>query len=371
MQKLTKRTVLYDQHVALGAQMAPFGGFEMPIQYGGILKEHWACRREAAMFDTCHMGEFRLGGPTALSDLERLITSDVAALEPGRCRNGFFCAPDGGVLDDLIVYRMAADAFMVVVNAATQDADAEWVRSNLSASTRFENVSADMGKIDLQGPGAPRVLQSLTATPLATLRYYEHRPLRIDAVDARVSRTGYTGEAGFELYCAAADTVHLWTLLQESGAQPAGLGARDTLRLEVGLPLYGHELAADRNAAESGFERLLSTRKDFIGAAAVRDPARRRQRLVGLMLDGRRSARAGDPILDGEAVVGGVTSGSFSPCLGRAIAMGYVDARCADPGCTLTIDAGRTPLVAHVVQRPFYRDGTVRRAIAELLGENN
>ena len=344
----------------------------MPIQYDGIVSEHWACRRGAAIFDTCHMGEFRVSGPSALADLERLISCDIDTLEPGRCRNGFFCTDEGGVLDDLIVYRLQPDTFMVVVNAGTQEADAAWVQAHLSASTRFENLSAGTGKIDLQGPASPRLLQSLTATPLQTLRYYDHRPLRVDGINTRVSRTGYTGEIGFELYCDAGDTVALWSLLREVGASPAGLGARDTLRLEAGLPLHGHELAAERNAGESGYERMLSAHKAFIGAAAARDPTRRRQRLVGLLLDGRRSARTGDVVLapDGVTAVGVVTSGSFSPCLARAIALGYVANSCAADDTALTIASGRALLAARVVERPFYRELTARRPVSAFLCED-
>ncbi len=363
-----RRTILHDEHVALGARMAPFGGFEMPIQYAGILAEHRAVRTAAAVFDVCHMGEFRIQGERALADLEALLSCDVTSLDPGRCRYGFICAEDGGVLDDQIVYRLGVDEFMMVVNAGTQDRDFAWVCEHLSPGARALNVSAETAKLDLQGPGSVRILNRLLDEPMAGLKYFHFARARFKGKPILVSRTGYTGEIGFELYCSVDLAVRLWRACLARGAVPAGLGARDTLRLEMGYPLYGHELGEERNAAESGMNWALSESKTFIGAAAVRAPDAAKERLVGLVLDGRRSARAGQAVLDATgASVGRVTSGSFAPTLKVAVAMAYVRKDLAGPGQILDIDTGRHRLTARVTETPFHRQGTVRRPFHDFL----
>lgn len=362
------RTLLFDRHVALGAKLAPFGGFEMPIQYAGILAEHAAARTQAAIFDTCHMGEFRLAGPSAAADLDRLVSCDVAGLPAGRCRYGLLCNAEGGVIDDLLVYRLAGEEFMLVVNAGTQDGDFAWVSGHLSPGTRCANESAATAKVDVQGPAAPRLLRRLLAADIAGLRFYAFHANHYGRWPVLVSRTGYTGEVGFEVYGEPDAIRALWDDCLAAGAAPAGLGARDTLRLEMGMPLYGHELSAARNAGESGLDRAFAPGKDFIGAAAVRDGARRRQALVGLTLAGRRAARAGDAILDSAGrPVGAVTSGSFGPSVGVAIALGYVDRALAAPGTALAVQTARQALDARVAALPFYAQATARRALAEFL----
>lgn len=362
------RTPLYPRHLSLRARMAPFGGFDMPIQYTGILDEHQACRRGVAIFDTCHMGEFFLAGPHALADLERLVTCEVATLDIGQCRYGLLCNPDGGVRDDLLVYRLAIDAFMIVVNAGTQDADFDWCRSQVSRDSHLENRSSTTAKLDIQGPASPRLMTHLLAEPIVDLRYYRFHENRFADQRVLVSRTGYTGEIGFEIYCPPDTALALWDACLAKEAVPAGLGARDTLRLEVGMPLYGHELSESRNAGDSGFSAAMSTSKDFIGATAIRASDREPQRLVGLALEGRRAARAGDAILSPlGANSGAVTSGSFSPSLGHAIALGYVHASQAVEGTPLLIQTARDRLPAIVVPRPFYRSGTARQPMRAFL----
>ncbi|NOY82229.1 MAG: glycine cleavage system aminomethyltransferase GcvT [Kiritimatiellaeota bacterium] len=363
-----RRTVLHDEHIALGARMAPFGGFEMPIQYTGILAEHHAVRSAAAVFDVCHMGEFRIQGETALADLENLLSCDVASLEPGRCRYGFLCTEDGGVLDDQIVYRLGTDEFMMVVNAGTQDRDFAWICEHLSPASRALNVSAETAKLDLQGPSSVRILNRLLDEPIEALRYFHFRQAMFEREPILVSRTGYTGEIGFELYCSADLAPRLWRACLESDAAPAGLGARDTLRLEMGYPLHGHELSRERNAAEAGMDWALSRSKTFIGATAVRTPDAVKERLVGLVLEGRRSARSGQVVIDATGVpVGRVTSGSFAPSLKVAVAMAYVRTDLTGPGQVLGIDAGRHRLTARVTETPFYRLGSARRPFREFL----
>lgn len=362
-----KRTPLYGRHVALGARMAPFGGYDMPIQYSGIVAEHQACRTGATIFDTCHMGEFRLGGKGAVADLDRLVSCSVADLAIGRCRYGLLCDPSGGVRDDLIVYREKADGFMVVVNAGTQDDDFDWISGHLSGATRIENLSAMTAKLDLQGPRAPRLLSALLGTNVPTLPYFGFIDLLWRGGGLRVSRTGYTGEIGFELYGTPETIQEAWDGLLAQGAIPAGLGARDTLRLEAGLPLYGHELSRDRNGAEAGLDRSIAGAKDFIGCAALRDPARRRQRLTGIRLEDRRSARQGDSVLDAAGhVIGTVTSGSFAPTLGIAVALAYVNSNAWQSGASVRLRTARAELPGQLQTLPFHA-GTARRPLSEFL----
>jgi len=340
----------------------------MPIQYEGIIAEHQAARTATALFDTCHMGEFRIQGPSACADLDALVSSRVDTIQVGQCRYGLLCNPEGGVIDDEITYRIADDEFLMVVNAGTQDGDYEWVASHLSADTTIENESDRTAKLDVQGPGSAKLLQQLLSARLDELKFYRFQHSTCGDRPVLVSRTGYTGEMGFEVYCDVQTGVELWDELVERGATPAGLGARDTLRLEMGFPLYGHELSADRNAAESGLLRSIAVDKTFIGSDIVLDEARRKQRLVGLALEGRRAAREGDTVVDSEGrQVGVVTSGSFSPTLGRSIAMAYVDTGVAAAGTALSVRTARADLPATVTETPFYREATGRRPVREFM----
>jgi aminomethyltransferase len=362
-----RHTALFAEHVALGARMAPFGGFRMPIQYRGIMDEHQACRQRVAVFDTCHMGEFRLAGPSALSDLERLVTCPVATLAVGQCRYGLLCNAAGGVLDDLLVYRLAEDAFMLVVNAGTCAQDAAWIRAHLSAGTCFTDESETLAKLDIQGPLAPRLVTAILGCDLKSLRFYRFLTCDWDGAPTLVSRTGYTGEIGFELYVPVERAVRLWRACLAGGAAPAGLGARDTLRLEMGMPLYGHELDATRNAGTSGFARAIASTKPFIGQESLTPIADAPERLVGLRLTGRRAARAGAGVRREGRPVGVVTSGSFGPSLGHAVALGYVAREAAAIGTAVTIEGGRDWLPATVAQLPFYDAATARQPIANFL----
>ena len=362
------KTALFDEHVALGARMAPFSGFLMPIQYTGTLREHEATRTAATLFDTCHMGEFRVSGPVAEADLERLLSCDVASLSPGRCRYGLLCNEDGGVLDDLLVYRLAPDAFMLVVNAGTRAKDFRWIQARISHSTVLSDLGADTAKLDLQGPVSPRILRGLVPESLTGFGFYSFRRATFCGRPILVSRTGYTGEIGFELYCAP-DTVRgLWRACMTAGAIPAGLGARDTLRLEMGMPLYGHELSEQRNAAESCFTRAISMTKHFVGSEAVRSIPAKRSALAGIGMAGRRAARAGDTVCADGKRVGTVTSGSYAPSLGRAVAMAYVDRPWDAPGTAVIVMGTRDELEGVVETMPFYSRGTAREDIDRFLG---
>ncbi|MCL2218306.1 MAG: glycine cleavage system aminomethyltransferase GcvT [Chitinispirillia bacterium] len=359
-----KKTPLYNSHIALGAKMSPFAGFEMPLQYGGIIKEHGAARGGAAVFDTCHMGEFRVCGGAAVRDLERVLSCDVADLRVGACRYGFMCNAGGGVMDDLIIYRMAESEFMLVVNAGTADGDFEWLAANVTGGTSLENISEKTGKIDINGPAAPKIVASMMSGPVTGLKYYGFAKNSCRGGEVIVSRTGYTGEIGFEIYCGADTVMDLWDDCIGRGAVPAGLGARDVLRLEMGYPLYGHELTAERCAAQAGFPRAVSRKKEFIGSDRVLDPAAAGQTLAGIALDGRRAARHGDALAsqDGKTV-GVVTSGSFSPALGFAVALAYVDNVFSDIGTELRVISGKTEIPGKICELPFYKNATARSDI--------
>jgi aminomethyltransferase len=362
-----KQTVLFEKHMQLGARMAPFGGYMMPIQYAGILSEHKAARTAAAVFDTCHMGEFRVSGETALQDLENLLSCDLAELAVGRCRYGLMCNPEGGVIDDLVLYRLDDRQYMLVVNAGTQDGDFEWISYHVSEGTTVVNISCSTAKIDVQGPRAPRIVQSLTDAPIDGLKFYgfHHNTYREQPV--LISRTGYTGEVGFEIYSDPATVGRIWDACIKLGAVAAGLGARDTLRLEIGMPLYGHELKEDRNAGTAGFGPFISKTKPFIGSTAILSNFNRKERMIGMEFEGRQAAREGNLIrsLEGN-VIGVVTSGSFAPSLNHAVALGYVDSDFSAAGTYIEVEARRV-LRAKVAEPPFYKEGTARRALADFL----
>ena len=365
----TLKTPLFETHLANGARMAPFGGFTMPIQYTGIFNEHEATRTGATLFDTCHMGEFHLSGITVLEDLEMLLSCHVTDMQMGQCRYGLLCNDKGGVKDDLLVYRLGERAFMLVVNAATQADDFEWIQSHLSATTVIDNQSETTAKIDLQGPGSPAIMNALIPGGIMDLKFYRFTPATYQGENVLVSRTGYTGEVGFELYAPVHLAVPFWEAAMQHGAICAGLGARDTLRLEMGMPLYGHELSEDRNASEAGFTRAIATDKTFIGHTSVCEPLQRRMTMVGVQLAGRQSARHGDTILsaDGDAV-GTVTSGSFAPSLGFAIALGYVPQELAEIGTPLRLQTARKALPGKLVKTPFYAKATAREPLRTFCG---
>ncbi|OQW94685.1 MAG: glycine cleavage system protein T, partial [Verrucomicrobia bacterium A1] len=259
--------------MALGARMAPFGGWDMPIQYEGILAEHAHTRMRTSIFDTCHMGEFDLSGPTAEADLEHLLTQRVSTIQAGQCRYGYLLREDGGALDDLTCYRRGKDHFVLVVNAGTLDADAEWIRSQLSPTTVFTDLSPRTAKLDIQGPFAREDMELVLGLKLPELKYFRFADVVLADTPCVLSRTGYTGEWGYELYFPWEEAVSFWELfLGNDQVKPAGLGARDTLRLEMAYPLYGHELSTERTPFAASRGQYVDWEKDFIGKPAmVRD----------------------------------------------------------------------------------------------------
>lgn len=350
-------TPLHDWHVAHKAKMAPFAGWDMPIQYTGIIAEHMHTREKASVFDISHMGEFILTGPGAGKALARAVSHNLETLTVGRCRYGFLLNDAGGVLDDFIVYRLGDEQYFIVVNAACRESDFAVLAARLPSDLSLTDVSDETGKIDLQGPAALAALERILPGPWRQLPFFGVTQAEFDGTPLIVSRTGYTGELGFELYLPASKTPALWeACLADPDVAPAGLGARDTLRLEAGLPLYGQDLDPEHTPAEAGYGGMLTSPAEYtgkIGAAAVRHV------LTALSIPGRRSARHNDAVLLDGKRVGIVTSASFAPSLGNAVALAYIDKEHAD-AATYTIAAAKTELSASRVSLPFYTKGTVR-----------
>jgi aminomethyltransferase len=343
-----------------------FAGFEMPLRYTGDVREHLAVRTSVGLFDITHMGEFHVEGPGALEFLNRAVTNDVAALEIGQALYSPLCRPSGGIVDDLLVYRFS-EHFMVVVNASTRAKDFGWLREQQPAGVVLEDRSDQTALLALQGPKAAEVLRGSVPDAVLELGYYRFMTARAFGADAVVSRTGYTGEDGFELYFHPRHAVQVWEGLVTAGAgmglELIGLGARDTLRLEVGYMLYGNDIDDTTTPLEAGLGWTVKFDKgDFAGRDALL--AQKQQglarRLAGFDLDGRRVPRHGMAIESGGRVVGQVTSGTFSPSLERPIGMGYVETALARTGTPLEIRAGESRLAARVVPRPFYTHGTRR-----------
>lgn len=368
---MLKRTPLHKEHLALGARMAEFGGWDMPIQYQGILAEHQHTRTQTGLFDICHMGEFELTGPTAATDLENLLTLKVSTLAIGQCRYGFMLNERGGVIDDLTCYRLDTERYMLVVNAATRDVDSAWIQQHRSSETVFIDRSDELAKLDVQGPQARADLESIIGK-LPDLGYFRAEffhgsgEMLGDGSACLISRTGYTGELGYELYFPASEAVRIWrALLSNENIKPVGLGARDTLRLEMGYSLYGHELSLEKTPAATSRGMFIKKEGGFIGRDAVmHDLESPSEFLVALEFENKRAARAGDSIFQGleHSSVGVVTSGSLSPSLGKAVALASVKAECAELGTVLQVEIRGKQFPATVVELPFYKNGTARRA---------
>lgn len=361
---LLHETPLAAAHRAHGARMVEFGGFLMPVQYGSILAEHAAVRERAGLFDVSHMGEIHLRGPGAIAAAERLVTCPVASLAVGAVRYGCLCNEAGGTVDDVTVYRLAADALFFCVNASNVEKDFEWIVRHAGdpAAVRVENRSDRVGLVALQGPLAQDVLAHLTDLPLTDLRRFRFREGRVAGEDVLLSRTGYTGADGFELYVDAARVVALWDALLAAGGPlglvPAGLGARDTLRLEAALPLYGHELDDATSPLEAGLARFVKLDAGgFIGCEAIRARLARghTRALAGFVLEDPGIARSGHSIVHAGTEVGTVTSGAPSPTLGRSIGLGWVPPGLAATGTEISVRVRGRDLRARVVETPFVR----------------
>src|SRR3989440_8640054 len=361
-----KRTPLYAEHLALGARLVPFSGWEMPVQYSSILEEHRAVRTRAGLFDVSHMGEFKVEGPDSQAFLQHLVPNDVARLADRQALYTQLCLPDGGTIDDLIIYRLADNHYMLVVNAGNIDKDFAWVEQQTKGfDVNLANQSDATALLALQGPEAQAILQPLTDTDLASIRYYHFEPGMVDGINCIISRTGYTGEDGFELYCAPVDVPKLWNDLLAAGKPhgllPAGLGARDTLRLEAGFCLYDHELTEQINPLEARLGWTVKFDKgDFIGRDAllkVKEQGLRRK-LIGIELLERGVPRGGYAIYENDQPIGVLTSGAPGPSVHKQIGMGYVDAAHAEVGKNVQIDIRGRRTAAQIVALPFYKRNT-------------
>ncbi|MGN6446228.1 glycine cleavage system aminomethyltransferase GcvT [Amnibacterium sp.] len=369
-----KPSPLHDVHVAAGAAFTEFAGWSMPVRYSGDLAEHHAVRRAAGLFDLSHMAEILVLGPAAAEALDAALLGELSAVAVGRAKYTLLLNADGGVEDDLVVYRTGEDRYLVVANAANREVVADHLRQRVVGfDAEVQDETDDIGLIAIQGPRAQEILLEVPGFAaddddptearfrvlLAELRNYRFLRANWDGHPVLVARTGYTGEDGFELYAAPALLPRLWAVLMDtgrgSGLVPAGLAARDTLRLEAGMPLYGHELTTTTTPQQAGLGRLVPRAKasDYVGRAAVLSPEAEGARvLVGLQAEGRRAGRAGYPVLAGDREVGVVTSGALSPTLGHPIAMAFVDRDAV--GAELAIDVRGTRLPVTTVPLPFY-----------------
>lgn len=351
------KTPLAEEHEKLGARMVDFSGWYLPVQYTGIVNEHTAVRQACGAFDTCHMGRIMVTGSGSGDYLSAVVTVDAANMPVGRCRYGFLLNNDAGIIDDLIVYRLAHSEFMVVVNSATHDNDLVQLRQHIKPGVKIEDVSSSMAKIDIQGPLSPEITSKTLAFDLTDLRYFQTRIVSFRNSSIIVSRTGYTGETGFELYVPTGLIAEIWTTCLKHGATPSGLGARDTLRLEAGLPLYGHEFSTDVTPLEAGFMRYIDLQRSFIGSETLRMKAKSgpARKLTPFTIEGRQSARNGNAAIIGGEKAGFVTSGSFAPSLGYCIGFAYLDSDMSANSNTFEIDNGRKILNASVSKTPFYK----------------
>ena len=347
MAQTLQRTPLHDRHVALGAKLVPFAGWEMPVQYSGVMQEHRAVRSDAGVFDVSHMGEIEVEGPHALDLLQSLLSNDLAKIEPGRAQYTLLTNEQGGIVDDLIVYQLTGHRFLLIVNAANDETDFRWLKEREVPGSDVRHVSSDYGLLAVQGP---RAIERLGLEPAAAFTFAEGE---VDGIEVMVNRTGYTGEDGCELLCSADDSGALWDAALARGAVPCGLAARDTLRLEACLPLHGNDISPETDAISAGLGWTCALGKEFTGVAELRrikeeGPARR---LVPFVMQDKAVPRQGMAI-DGGGVV---TSGTHSPTLDVGIGMGYVPEPSAQPGTEVTIDVRGRPRRARVVKRPFYR----------------
>jgi aminomethyltransferase len=358
------RSPLHRIHVGLGAAFTDFAGWAMPLRYKSELAEHETVRSSAGLFDLTHMGEILVEGPEAAIALDRALVGNLSGLAVGRARYTMLCAPDGGVLDDLVVYRLDETRFMVVANASNRTVVAGELRFRAAGlETEVVDRSLDTALVAVQGPASAAIVESATGSAVDDLTYYASRPASIGGLRVLLARTGYTGEDGFEIYSPVEHAVEIWQLLTEIGdsydVRPAGLACRDTLRLEAGMPLYGNELTHRTTPFDAGLGRVVKFDKasDFVGRTALQ---RRRdqpsgQVLVGLRGSGRRAPRPGYTVLRDGVAVGRITSGALSPTLGHPVAMAYVDRDASEPGTELIADVRGQPEPVDVVALPFYK----------------
>ena len=356
------KTPLYDCHVAGGGKIVPFAGYLLPVQYpSGVIAEHMAVRTHAGLFDVSHMGEVMITGPDAFANIQNLFTNDFTNMTDGRVRYSPMCYEDGGVVDDLIVYRYHQEKYLVVVNASNRHKDVEWMKSHLFGDVKLEDISDQVAQVALQGPASTKILSKLTGEQELPVKFYTFKdPILVDGISCLVSTTGYTGESGYECYCDPADAPKLWNALLEAGKDegliPCGLGARDTLRLEAAMPLYGHEMDETVTPLETGLGSYVKMNKpDFIGKKALEEKGEPAHTRIGLKITGRGIAREHCDVYGNGRKIGATTSGTHCPFLGYAVAMALVESPAPETGTPVEIDVRGRKITAEVVSLPFYK----------------
>lgn len=341
--------------------MVPFSGWDMPVQYTGIIEEHMHTRSRAGLFDICHMGEFILKGPRAGADIDKIVTRNVSNMPAGKCRYTFLLNEKGGIIDDLIVFKIAEGEYMLVVNAGTLQKDKEWIEKHLSGETIFFDDSENITKIDIQGPDSAKVLSEFTeASVVEGIGRFSFATVDIEGVKVLLSRTGYTGELGYELYFPKEQSGKIWDILiGSSDVRPVGLGARDTLRMEMGYSLYGSDIDEEHTPLEANLEKFVDLENNFIGKdVLIKQHAKGVDRLLtGFICEGRRSARSHFKVISDGKEVGEVTSGSFSPCLKKGIGLCYIDKELASEGTEIVLTDGRVEIKATIKNAPLYEKG--------------
>lgn len=357
---MERKTPLYDVHVEEGGKIVPFAGYLLPVQYGtGVIQEHMAVRQQAGLFDVSHMGEILFTGPTALDTINHLLTNDYNGMAVNKVRYGAMCNADGGTIDDLVVYKFGEERYLAVVNAANREKDYAHMAANVLPGTQCQDISDTVAQLALQGPKAPAILKKLLPEDQIPKGYYTALPkVNLAGMECMISRTGYTGELGYEIYTANENAPKLWKVLREAGEEfgliPCGLGARDTLRLEAAMPLYGHEMTDDISPLEAGLGWAVKPEHEFVGREAMLERGTPRAR-VGLKVTGRGIVREGQDVYIGAEKIGVTTSGTHLPYLGGAYAMALVDSRYTQVGTQVEADVRGRRVGAEIVPLPFYK----------------
>ncbi|MCI2056751.1 MAG: glycine cleavage system aminomethyltransferase GcvT [Oscillibacter sp.] len=363
---MEKKTPLYESHVALGGKIVEFGGYLMPVQYpSGVIAEHMAVRTKAGLFDVSHMAELAMEGPAAVANIQHLVTADISKMVDGQVKYAMLCNDQGGIVDDLVIYRRGPEQYLLVVNAGNHDKDAAWVSSHLSGDVKYRDVSDEVAQLALQGPASAAILRKICAESDIPEKYYhfcEGCVLHLEGgrdITAIISQTGYTGEFGYEIYCSSADVTDLWNTLlsvgKDDGLIPCGLGARDTLRLEAAMPLYGHEMNDGITPKEAGLPCKLDG-KEFIGRDAIIAKGAPKIKRIGMKVTGRGIIREHLDIYtkDGKKI-GWTSSGTYCPFMEMSVAMGYIDIDEIEIGKKLDVDVRGRKVEVEIVPLPFYK----------------
>jgi aminomethyltransferase len=362
-----KKTPLNEEHKKLAAKMVDFSGWEMPVQYKGIIEEHIAVRKKAGLFDVSHMGEIWVEGPESKKEVQRLVTADISNLKPGQISYAIMCYPDGGTVDDLLVYKIDDNSYLLVVNAGNKEKDYEWIKDNLKGDIIITDKSSQTAQIALQGPLAVEILQGITDEDISKMFNYTWKWAHIDSTKCMVSRTGYTGEDGYEIYCSPEQASKIWNLLIKEGkgeVQPVGLGARDTLRFEACMPLYGHELSKGITPLEAGLGYFVDLDgDDFIGKEALLHMKEKgiSRKLAAFEMIDRGIPRADYVVEKDNKEIGYVTTGSHSPTFGKSLGLALIDSDQALIGEEIDVVLRGKRRKAKIVSKPFYKSRTVKK----------